>query len=152
KYEVSVMDVDMAAALIVATHERAEDLGIPADRRVYLRGSCYATDPVLVAARPEMWRSPAMAAASRAAFAAAGTDIAAVGYIDLSSCFGSSVFFACDALGLSPFDPRGLTVTGGLPYHGGPGSGYLVHAIATMVDRLRADEDPGASGVVSGVG
>ena len=45
---------------------------------------------------------------------------------------------------------RGLTVTGGLPYHGGPGSGYLVHAIAKLADVLRAD--PGAYGAVSGVG
>ncbi len=58
--------------------------------------------------------------------------------------------FACDALGISPHDTRGLTVTGGLPYHGGPGSGYLVHAIAKMADVLRAD--PGSHGVVSGVG
>ena len=65
KYMVSVMDVDMAAALVVATHERADALGVPADRRVYLRGYCYATDPVLVAARPEMWRSPAMKTAAR---------------------------------------------------------------------------------------
>ena len=47
-------------------------------------------------------------------------------------------------------DPRGLTVTGGLPYHGGPASGYLTHSIAAMVERLRAD--PGALGLVSGVG
>ena len=40
KYMVAVMDVDMAGALIVATHERADALGVPADRRVYLRGWC----------------------------------------------------------------------------------------------------------------
>ena len=45
---------------------------------------------------------------------------------------------------------RGLTVTGGLAYHGGPASGYLTHSIAAMVERLRAD--PGAIGAVSGVG
>src|SRR5205807_85262 len=38
KYMVSVMDVDMAAALLVASHEKADALGVPADRRVYLRG------------------------------------------------------------------------------------------------------------------
>ena len=47
-------------------------------------------------------------------------------------------------------DARPLTVTGGLPYHGGPASNYMGHAIATMVDTLRAD--PGAFGLVSGVG
>ena len=38
----------------------------------------------------------------------------------------------------------------GLPYHGGPGNNYSTHAIACMVERLRAR--PGASGVVTGVG
>jgi acetyl-CoA C-acetyltransferase len=150
KYMVSVMDVDMAAALLVATHERADALGVPADRRVYLRGYCYATDPVLVAARPEMWRSPALRAASTSALASAGIGVDDVRHLDLYSCFGSSLHFACDALGISPLDARGLTVTGGLPYHGGPGSGYLVHAIAKMADVLRAE--PGAYGMVSGVG
>ena len=43
-----------------------------------------------------------------------------------------------------------MTVTGGLPYHGGPGSNYMTHSIAAMAERLRAD--PGAFGLVSGVG
>jgi acetyl-CoA C-acetyltransferase len=150
KYAVSVMDVDMAAALIVATHERAEELGIPADQRVYLRGYAYATDPVLVAEHPDMWRSPAMEAASAATLHTAHANVDDIKYFDLYSCFASSLHFACDALGLAPNDPRGLTVTGGLPYHGGPASGYLTHSIAAMVDRLRTD--PGALGLVSGVG
>jgi acetyl-CoA C-acetyltransferase len=150
KYMVSVMDVDMAAALLVATHERADALGVPPEQRVYLRGWCFLTDPVLVAERPEMWRSPAMQAAAAAALGSAGIGVDDAKHLDLYSCFGSSLHFACDALGLSPVDPRGLTVTGGLPYHGGPGSGYLVHAIARMTDELR--RDPGAFGLVSGVG
>ncbi len=150
KYSVAVMDVDMAGALIVSTHERADALGIPADRRVYLRGWSYATDPVLVAAHPEMWRSPAMKQTSQAALHAAGITIDDVKYLDLYSCFASSLHFAADALGIAPTDARGLTVTGGLPYHGGPASGYLTHSIAAMVERLRAD--PGAFGLVSGVG
>jgi acetyl-CoA C-acetyltransferase len=150
KYAVSVMDVDMAAALVVATHERADALGIPNDQRVYLRGYAYATDPVLVAEHQDMWRSPAMEAASKETLRNAGVGIDDIKYIDLYSCFASSLHFACDALGLSPFDGRGLTVTGGLPYHGGPASGYLTHSIAAMVERLRTD--PGELGLVSGVG
>src|SRR5262249_28529800 len=150
KYAIAVMDVDMAGALIVATHERADALGVPADQRVYLRGWCYATDPVLVAAHPDMTSSPAMRTASAAALGAAGAGIDDVAYLDLHSCFASSLHFACDALGLAPTDRRGLTVTGGLPYHGGPASGYLTHSIAAMVERLCAD--PAALGLVSGVG
>ena len=150
KYMVSVMDVDMAAALVLATHERADALGIPADRRVYLRGAGDERDPVLVAAHPDMARSPALAAAARAALAGAGVGIDDVAFLDLYSCFGSSLHFACDALGIDPLDTRGLTVTGGLPYHGGPGSGYLVHSIAKLADTLRAA--PGTYGLASGVG
>ena len=150
KYMVAVMDVDMAAGLLVTSHAEADRLGVPADRRVYLRGWCYATDPVYVAQHPELWRSPAMAAASAEALGIAGVGVDDVAHFDLYSCFGSSLNFARDALGLALDDERPLTVTGGLPYHGGPASNYMGHSIATMVDTLRGDA--GAYGVVSGVG
>jgi len=150
KYMISVMDVDMAAAVIIASDEKADALGVPRDQRVYLRGWCYATDPVYVAEHTDMWRSPAMAAASGEALRIAGTDVDGVAHLDLYSCFGSSVNFARDALGLGDDDTRPLTITGGLPYHGGAGSDYLTHSIATMAETLRAD--PGAHGLVSGVG
>jgi acetyl-CoA C-acetyltransferase len=150
KHMVSVMDVDMAAALLVMSHAKADDLGVPADGRIYLRGFGYATDPQPVAAHRDLWRSPAMAAASGAALRRAGVGVDDVAHLDLYSCFASSVLFARDALGLGAADPRPLTVTGGLPYFGGAGSGYLTHSIATMAQTLRAD--PGSYGLVSGVG
>jgi acetyl-CoA C-acetyltransferase len=150
KYMVSIMDVDMAAALLLVSHERADALGIPADRRVYVRGWQYATDPVYVAEHPEPWRSPAMATAAGDALRAAGVGIDDVAHLDLYSCFGSSVHFMLDALGLTADDARPFTVTGGLPYHGGAGSDYLTHSIAQMTRVLR--EDPGTVGLVTGVG
>jgi acetyl-CoA C-acetyltransferase len=151
KYMVSVMDVDMAAALVMATDSAADALGVPPEQRVYLRGSAYATDPTYVAEHRWFDRSPAMAAASSEALRLAGVGVDDVAHLDLYSCFTSSVLFACDALGLSPStDARALTVTGGLPFAGGAGSGYMLHSIATMADVLRAD--PGSVGLVSGVG
>lgn len=150
KWAVSVMDVDMAATVIVASHAKADELGVPADRRVYLRGWCYATDPVYLAEHPDLSASPAMAAASAEALRCAGASIDDVAHLDLYSCFASSVHLACDALGLAPDDRRGLTVTGGLPFSGGAGSNYMLHSIATMADVLRAD--PGSLGLVTGVG
>ena len=78
----------------------------------------------------------------REALAPAGVGIDDVAHLDLYSCFGSSIRYALDALGLAPDDPRGVTVTGGLPFAGGPGSNYLLHSVATMVDVLR--DDPGS--------
>ena len=150
KYTVSIMDVDMAGALIVASHEAADRLGVPPERRVYLRGWAYGSDPVYVAEHADPWRSPAMAEVYATALAGAGLAVDDLGHFDLYSCFASSVHFALDALGLEPSDRRGVTVTGGLPFAGGAGSDYLTHAIATMVDTLRAD--PGSAGLVTGVG
>jgi acetyl-CoA C-acetyltransferase len=150
KQTVAVMDVDMAAAVLVASDEAAGRLGVPADHRVYLRGAGYSQDPVYLAEHREMWRSPAMAVASAGALDMAGAGIDDVAYLDLYSCFASSVSFACDALGLALPDSRGLTVTGGLPFAGGPGSGYLLHSTASMTDVLLSD--PGSFGLVTGVG
>jgi acetyl-CoA C-acetyltransferase len=150
KYMISIMDVDMAAAVLLCRHETADRLHVPPERRVYPRGWCYATDATYVAEHDELYGSPAMAAAATEAMARAGIGVDDVAHVDVYSCFGSSVHFAQDALGLAEDDPRGVTVTGGLPYHGGAGSNYMTHSIATMVDVLR--RDPGAYGLVSGVG
>jgi len=151
KYMVAVMDVDMAAAVAVATHGAADRLGVPSDRRVYLRGSAHAADARYLAEHPDLDRSPAMRQAIGGALGAAAAGPGDVAHLDLYSCFGSSLHFAADALGLDPLaDPRSLTVTGGLPYAGGPASNYLTHALASMAEVLRAD--PGSLGLVTGVG
>jgi acetyl-CoA C-acetyltransferase len=150
KYMISIMDVDMAAAVFLASEATADALGVAADRRVYPRGWQYATDPVYVAEHPDLASSPAMRVATGSSLAAAGIDVDDCAHLDLYSCFGSSVNFMRDALGIESDDTRALTVTGGLPYHGGAGSDYLTHAIAQMTRVLR--EDPGAYGLVTGVG
>jgi acetyl-CoA C-acetyltransferase len=150
KLMTAIMDVDMAGGMLLASAARADALGVPEEKRVYLRGWGYAEDPVHVAAHGELWRSPAMRAASSAALGGAGIGVDDVAHFDLYSCFASSVNFAQDALGLAEDDTRGVTQTGGLPYHGGPGSNYMTHSLAAMAETLRAD--PGSFGLVSGVG
>jgi acetyl-CoA C-acetyltransferase len=147
----SIMDVDQAAAFVVASEAAADRLGVPADRRVHLRGWAEGRDPDYVAEHDRLWEAPAMRTTLRAALLRAGVGVDDVARFDLYSCFPSSVTFALDALGLGPDDDRApFTVTGGLPYAGGPGSGYAVGAVAAMADALVAD--PGSVGMVTGVG
>jgi acetyl-CoA C-acetyltransferase len=146
KLMTAIMDVDMAAAVLVATEGCADRLGVPDERRVYMRGFGLADEPPTIAARPDLGSSPALRLAGLAALG--GMRIDEVAHLDLYSCFASSLAFACEALAIT--DERDLTVTGGLPYHGGPGSNYCTHALAAMVDVLR--DDPGSYGLVTGVG
>jgi acetyl-CoA C-acetyltransferase len=53
-------------------------------------------------------------------------------------------------MGIPLDDPRGLTITGGLPYFGGPGNNYVTHSIAEMMNRVRAQ--PGSFGLVTANG
>ncbi len=158
KYATAIMDVDMAAGVLMATTEKADALGVPRDRRIYLRGWCYAQDPWYVAERPDMSRSVAMRHASAEALRASGLPLDGISYLDIYSCFASAVELSMEALGLDrtdvdragPGGRRSITLTGGLPYHGGPGHNYVSHAIGTLAGVLR--EDPGSYGLVSGVG
>jgi len=150
KLMTAFLDVDMAAANLMVTHEVADQWGVPPERRVYLRGWGFARDEVHIAARNELGSSPAMRSATTEAFGRAGLSIDDVDVFDLYSCFPSAVQFATDALGIDEHDPRALSVTGGLPYHGGPGSNYMGHSISHMVDRLRLGD--ACTGMVTGVG
>ncbi len=141
--------VNQAAALLVMSHATADDLGVPADRRVYVRGWSSARDSPYVAENKDLWRSRAMEVAAREALERAALQVDDVDSFDLYSCFPSSLRFCTDALGRRLDDPRGVTVTGGMPYAGAPGSGYVTHAMASMTRVLRENE--GAAGLVSGL-
>lgn len=150
KSVVAIMDVDLMGALILASPEAADAMGIAPDRRVSVRGTGSADDPVYVAEHPDLSTSPGLAAAIAQARSNSGVDIDDIARFDLYSCFPASVHFTLDALGIDIGDDRPFTVTGGLPYAGGPGSAYGLLSIAAMADRLV--EDPGSIGMVTAVG
>jgi acetyl-CoA C-acetyltransferase len=80
----------------------------------------------------------------------AGMTIDDIAHFDIYSCFPSAVQISRDMLGIAADDSRPLTVTGGLPYFGGPGNNYVTHSIASMVDVLRTDR--GSLGMVTANG
>lgn len=133
----AILGVDMAAAAIMTTADRARAMGVDPAHWVYLRGSADATDIWNVSERPVLHESPAIHAAAAAALEQAGLAVADLDLFDIYSCFPSAVQVACDAIGLAADDPRGVTLTGGLTMFGGPGNNYSLHGIAEMVSQLR---------------
>ncbi len=150
KFMNAIMEVDQAAAIVMTTAGEARALGIPPERWVYLHGGGDAHDIWWVRDRVDYHSAPGMALAFEEALAQAGTTSSALGPVDVYSCFPVAAQFAANVLGFASDGSRPLTVTGGLPYFGGPGNNYAMHAIATMVERLRAA--PGVFGLVSGLG
>jgi acetyl-CoA C-acetyltransferase len=140
---------NQGAAVIVASVAKARELGVPEDRRIYLHGGADVAERMPLA-RADLAAYPAAGLAGRRALELAGVSAAEVALFDLYSCFPVAVFDVRDELGIAADDPRPLTVTGGLPFFGGAGNNYSMHAIASMVRALR--EAPGAYGFVGANG
>lgn len=141
---------DQAAALVMTSVGQALDWGIAPEKWVFLHGCAEAHDHWFVSQRPQLHRSPAMRAVAQQALDMAGQTLADMAFIDLYSCFPSALEVACDECGLAEDDVRGLSITGGLPFFGGPGNNYVTHSIAAMVRKLRAA--PGRFGLVTANG
>ncbi len=132
--------VNQAAAILIASAAKARELGVPEERWVHIHGVADARE-ASVLQRADLAISPAAIASVRAALDSAGIGMADVRYLDLYSCFAIAVFNIIDAFAIAADDPRGLTLTGGLPFFGGAGNNYSSHAIVEAVHRLRADRD-----------
>lgn len=128
--------VNQAAAIIIASAATARELGVPEDKWVHIHSVTAATELEL-SARPDLSANPASIASVERALEIAGKGMDDMRFLDFYSCFAIPVFNQCDHFGLSPDDPRGLTLTGGLPFFGGAGNNYSAHAICEAVERVR---------------
>ncbi|WP_420871719.1 acetyl-CoA acetyltransferase [Gordonia hongkongensis] len=145
RYIVARDQVNQAAAVVVMSVRAAQAAGVDPAKWVFLHGHSSTVErPVL--ARPKLSSAPAAPAAVRHALQVAGIGLDDISVVDIYSCFPIAVFNVLDGIGMSPDDPRGLTLTGGLPFFGGPGNNYSLHAIAEVVSRVR--RSPGDYGLV----
>ncbi len=142
--------VNQGAAVLIASVAKARALGVAEEKWVYLHGHC-ALQERLPIERQDVGASVASRLAAQKAVERAGVGIDDIGHFDFYSCFPIAVSnVAIDHFGMAADDPRGLTLTGGLPFFGGPGNNYSMHAVAEMVHRLRGD--PGSYGFVAANG
>ena len=129
--------VNQAAAVVVISAGKARELGIDPEHWILQLGYAEGEDLPLIK-RKNPGTSEAMERVFDTAIASAGIKQEDIELIDIYSCFPCAVESARDTLGISREDNRPLTVTGGLPFFGGPGNAYSMHALAEMVLRLRS--------------
>ena len=141
-------DVDMAAALIMCSVERAEALGVPRDRWIFVHSGVDCHEHQYMSNRWSFAETPAVRIGGRAALDLAGANIDDIAVVDLYSCFPAAVQLGAASLGLDI--EAQLTRTGGLSFAGGPWNNYVTHAIGTVMDDLRSR--PGELGFVWGNG
>ncbi len=132
--------VNQSAAILIASVATARELGVPEDKWVHIHAVTSATELPL-SQRPDLAGNPASIHSVERALEIAGKGMEDMDFLDFYSCFAIPVFNQCDRWGLDADDPRGLTLTGGLPFFGGAGNNYSAHAICEAVQRVREDRD-----------
>ena len=146
KWHIAQDAVNQSGAFVIMSENKADALGVPADKRIYLHGSGEASDD-FISERPVLDGSWAMDTAISRSLAQADITPDEIGAFDLYSCFPCAVFSSMAVLGINHNrEPRPLTVTGGLPFFGGPGNNYSMHGLVSMTDWLR--ENAGQYGLV----
>ncbi|WP_062348754.1 acetyl-CoA acetyltransferase [Herbidospora yilanensis] len=133
RYVVAREKVNQGAAVLLTSVAKARELGVPPGRWVYVHGHADVREQDILA-RPDLSRGPASVLAVTDALAQAGATPADVAAADLYSCFPIAVTNITDAVPLT----CPLTLTGGLPFFGGPGNAYSLHAVAEAVAFCRA--------------
>lgn len=151
KYLDAIMRTNQAAGVLMMSVEAARSYGVPEERRVHWWGGGRSEEEAWYPTeRPSFAACPALRRAVDHALGEADTHLDEIDHLDLYSCFPVAVEMACEMLGIAEDDHRGLTVTGGLPYAGGPGNNYTLHAVAAAMERLRGR--PGRRALVTGNG
>ncbi len=140
-------NVDQASALLFCSAARARALGIPRERWIFPQASAECDQVLSVAQRRQLGRVPGVKAAAEALFTACGGSAQEIDLLELYSCFPVAVESYAAEIGIDL--ERDLTVTGGMPFAGGPLNNYVLQATCRMVELLR--ERPGSRGMVTSV-
>lgn len=139
--------VNQGAALLVTDSVTARSLGIPEDRWVHPLGGAGADEPSDPRARVAYHHVPALDVTVRDVQDITGIGAEEHDVVELYSCFPVMPKLTRRALGRAADAP--ISVTGGLSYFGGPGSNYLTHGVAAIVERIRGGA---GTGLIHGVG
>ncbi len=143
----SSWNVDQAAALLLCSVEKAEALGIPRSQWVFPLASAESNYMLSLAQKRELHRLPGARIAGQQALSLAGLTVAELDFIELYSCFPIAVEIYAAELGLP--DTIDWTVTGGMPFAGGPLNNFVFQSTARMVEMLR--QSPGSNALISSV-
>ena len=141
KLQVANASVNQGAAFLVTSLAEARRRGVHEDRLVYVGAGAAAHESDDFLERDRFDHSPSMAVSLTRALELNGMSVADIDHAELYSCFPCVPKMARRVIGW-PLD-HPATVFGGLTFGGGPIGNYMSHAVACMVEKLRAKPGTG---------
>jgi acetyl-CoA C-acetyltransferase len=137
KRMVANSSVNQGAGFIVTSLARARAAGIAEDRIIHIGMGAAAHETHNMMKRDQYVQPAAMVATLQETLTRNGVTTNDLDHVELYSCFPCIPKMARRIIGW-PVD-RPITAFGGLTFGGGPIGNYMSHAVASMVDKLRAE-------------
>ncbi|MFN8544959.1 MAG: hypothetical protein U0807_12265 [Candidatus Binatia bacterium] len=133
--------VNHAVAILVCSARKAEAVGVPRAKWIFPVAAVESRHVVVLAQQRRLDSHPGTVMAGERALDLAGASTEDVTAAELYSCFPAAIQSFAHDLRLAPGCP--LTVTGAMPFAGGPFNHFSLEGTARMVEVLRADTVPG---------
>jgi len=131
-------NVNQAVAIIVCSATRAAQLGLKDGGSIYPLAAAQSKHVVPLAQQKRLDSHPGTVLSGSRALALAGVTARDVTAAELYSCFPAAIQSFAQDLQLGDACP--WTVTGAMPFAGGPFNSFSLEGVARMVEVLRGDE------------
>jgi acetyl-CoA C-acetyltransferase len=134
----SQWNVNQAVAIIVCSAARVEQLGLDHRGWIYPLSAAQSKHVVCLAQQNQLHSHPGTVLSGERALTLAGLAVTDITAAELYSCFPSSIQSFAQDLKLENQCPP--TVTGAMPFAGGPLNNFTLQGVARMVEVLRGTE------------
>ena len=147
KYHCTSWNVNQSCSMIICAEEVADKLKIPNHKRVYPLASSETNHMIATLQRPNLVEPYGMKLAAEFILDICQNNNIKPNLYDLYSCFPVAVSMFSKSLNLK--NSKNLTITGGMPFAGGPLNSYVIHSTVKMIENIRNKKE--SVGVVTGV-
>ena len=147
KYHCTSWNVNQSCSMIICSEELADKLNIPKTKRVYPLASSETNHMITPIQRPNITDPKGMKLAAEFILDICASNNIKPNLYDLYSCFPVAVHMFSKSLNVDL--SKEATITGGMPFAGGPLNSYVLHSTIKMILKIRNDNSK--IGIVTGV-
>ena len=149
KYHCTSWNVSQASAILICEEGLADQLNISKQKRIYPMASSETNHMIALIQRPSLISSAGLKLASEKINEVVDKHSINLNLIDLYSCFPVAIQQFENVLNLNTKTSR--TITGAMPFAGGPLNNYMLHATVQALLKLRSQSGHSLITGVSGM-
>lgn len=149
KYHCTSWNVSQASAILICEEGLADQLNISKQKRIYPMASSETNHMIALIQRPSLISSAGLKLASEKINEVVDKHSINLNLIDLYSCFPVAIQQFENVLNLNTETSR--TITGAMPFAGGPLNNYMLHATVQALLKLRSESGHSLITGVSGM-